>query len=227
MKIIVDTPKRVWFTSDTHYNHKNIVRGTSEWDDISNTRDFDTVEEMNNRLLHHINSNIGEDDILFHLGDFSFGGAHNIWEFRSQIKCKNIHLIYGNHDHHIVNNKLVWDGGGIRAPHRAHDLFSSVNRYLYLTIHFANDISNKFFLQPNRTQSFALFHFPMKSWEGMMDGVIHLHGHVHLNNESKWGNGKMLDVGVDGNDMKPYNLMTDIMYKMDNREICDVYGKNK
>ena len=47
----------IWFTSDTHYNHKNIVRGTTEWkefEDGSNhqsLRDFDTLEEHNDKLV--------------------------------------------------------------------------------------------------------------------------------------------------------------------------------
>jgi calcineurin-like phosphoesterase family protein len=226
MKLIIDTPKKIWFTADTHYNHKNIVRGTSEWDNKDGTRQYDTVEEMNAALIRNINNNIGEDDIIFHMGDFSFGNQHNIWDFRSQIKCETIHLIYGNHDRNIKDNKLVWDGGDTKFPLRAHDLFASVQEYLYLTIHFTDDLSRRFLLQPNHTRNFALSHYPMKSWEGMMDGTIHLHGHVHLPMEQKWGVGKMLDVGVDGNDLKPYNLMTDIIYTMENREIVDVYKKN-
>lgn len=226
MNLLIDNPRKIWFTADTHYNHKNIVRGVSDWQDLSGTRDFETIEDMNNRLVHMLNTNVGEDDILFHLGDFSFGGHHSIYEFRSQIKCKTIHLIYGNHDQHIRKNKLVWDGDDTKFPLRALELFTSVHDYLYLTINFTEDISRRFFLEPNRTQSYALSHYPMKSWEGMMDGVIHLHGHVHLNSEQKWGEGKMLDVGVDGNDMKPYNLVTDIMYQMDKRDIADIYRKN-
>jgi hypothetical protein len=48
--------------------------------------------------------------------------------------------------------------------------------------------------------------------------VIHLHGHVHLSAQNKWGNGKRLDVGMDGNSMYPYKI-TEIVHMMDRREI--------
>jgi calcineurin-like phosphoesterase family protein len=49
-------------------------------------------------------------------------------------------------------------------------------------------------------------------------GVIHLHGHVHLPENRKMGNGKKMDVGVDGNNLRPY-LIDDIIRIMDKREV--------
>jgi calcineurin-like phosphoesterase family protein len=40
----------------------------------------------------------------------------------------------------------------------------------------------------------------------MNDGVIHLHGHVHLSSRLRLGDGKSLDVGVDGNNLVPLSL---------------------
>jgi len=62
-------------------------------------------------LVNNINKTVGENDILFCLGDWSFGNykngenISNIRKFRDQLICKNIHLILGNHDHHIERNK--------------------------------------------------------------------------------------------------------------------------
>ena len=39
----------LWFTSDTHYSHKNICRGVSNWD--SGYRDFDSLDEMNDAII--------------------------------------------------------------------------------------------------------------------------------------------------------------------------------
>ena len=123
MKLEIPKGVNVWFTSDTHYNHKNICRGVSNWEAGRGTRDFATLQKMNEVIVNQINSKVMEDDILFHLGDWSFGGFESITEFRNRIVCKNIHLILGNHDHHIENNA---DG--------VQDLFASVNQYLKMQI---------------------------------------------------------------------------------------------
>ena len=148
---------------------------------------------MNSVILNNINDAVGQDDILIHLGDWSFGGFENIRKFWDQIVCKNIHLVLGNHDHHIERNR---DG--------SRGLFKSVSDYLELTV---PDVAK-----------FVLMHYPLSSWNGLNKGVIHLHGHVHLSPQNKWGNGKKLDVGLDGNNLYPYSI-TEIVHMMDKREV--------
>ena len=105
------TTGNVYITSDTHFGHKNIVRGTTNWRTqdgeipIDSTRDFQTIEQMNERLIDGINHHVGQDDTLIMLGDVSFGGFDNIGIFLERLVCHNIHLILGNHDHHIDNNR--------------------------------------------------------------------------------------------------------------------------
>jgi calcineurin-like phosphoesterase family protein len=45
-----------------------------------------------------------------------------------------------------------------------------------------------------------------------------LHGHSHLGVNKKFGKGKKMDVGVDGNGMDPYSV-SEIIKIMDKREI--------
>jgi calcineurin-like phosphoesterase family protein len=188
----------VWITSDTHYSHKNICRGVTNWRTkdgkipIESTRDFNTIEDMNSVIVDNINSKIGPDDTLIHLGDFSFGGFDKIGQFLDRLVCNNIHLVLGNHDHHIKNNR-----------ENIHDRFLSIQNYLEVNIGGAN---------------FVLSHYPLCSWNQLSKGAIQLHGHVHLPTNKKWGNGKRLDVGVDGNNYQPYKL-TEIVHMMDRREV--------
>jgi calcineurin-like phosphoesterase family protein len=194
MKIKLEPTQRLYFTSDTHYNHTNICRGVTRWTDAEDiTRDFKTLDQMNDRIVAGINAEVGQDDILFHLGDWSFGGFEMIEQFRNRINCKNIHLILGNHDHHIER-----DREGIRG------LFISVNQYLELEV--------------NKQHNFVLMHYPIMSWNKMNDGVIHLHGHVHLPSDRRIGKGKMMDVGMDGNGMDPISL-SKVLTLMNNRPI--------
>lgn len=203
MLIEKEIEQKIWFTSDTHYNHSNICSSTTEWTNrLDQTRSFDSLELMNQTLINNINSLVNKNDILFHLGDWSFGGFDKIMEFRTQINCKNIHLILGNHDHHIENNKL-----GIST------IFRSVNNYLDLKIKLPSKKGQKFI-----SYKFVLMHYPIASWKGMNEGVIHLHGHVHLLPNQKIHKGKAMDVGVDGNHLYPYEF-EEIIGLMKNKPI--------
>jgi len=190
MKIELKKGQRLWFTSDTHYNHANICKATTSWVGADNmTRDFSSLERMNDELTFWINQRVAQDDILIHLGDWSFGGFDSIKQFRDRIVCQNVHLVLGNHDQHIARNK-----------DNIQSIFSSVNQYLDLEVSWW--VAGK----KKERQRFVCMHYPIASWNGMNDGVIHLHGHVHLPNHLRIAKGKAMDVGVDGNQMEPINM---------------------
>ena len=200
MKIKLERRQKLWFCSDSNYGHTNICRGVTKWKTldggvpIDQTRPFDTLEQMNDRIVEGLNASIGEDDILFHMGDFSFGGFENIEIFRNRINCKNIHLILGNHDHHILKNK-----GGVRS------FFKSVNSLLTLEVEMYKEDKK----DPKVAHTFELSHYPITSWKNMNNGVMHLHGHVHLNPNLRMSSnnkGRYMDVGMDGNNMNPISL---------------------
>ena len=189
MKIVLEKEQRLYFTSDTHYGHSNICRATTRWSDSDNlTRDFKSLDEMNSALVDRINDTVGQDDILIHLGDWSFGGFENIEEFRNRIVCKNVHLVFGNHDHRIRRNK-----GLIQT------IFTTTQDYLHLDVRKPNG-------KEMSKYSMVCMHYPIASWNGMNDGVIHLHGHVHLPPHQRVNEGKAMDVGVDGNNLYPISL---------------------
>ena len=185
--IKIDSDRKVWITSDTHYSHKNICRGVTNWRmpdgsiPESQTRPYDTIERMNAAIVNNINSCVGQDDILIHLGDWSFGGFENIEEFYNRLICKNIHLVLGNHDHHIDRNR-----GDVRK------LFLSVNWF------------EQFEYQG---ETIEMCHYPISSWNSLRKGRIHLHGHCHLPHSKKISNGRRMDIGMDGHpDFEPYEL---------------------
>lgn len=204
MKIVLEKGQRLFFTSDTHYNHSNICSATTNWVGVENhTRIFNSLSQMNDELVNNINSIIGENDILIHLGDWSFGGFEKISEFRNRILCKNIHITYGNHDHHIRKDK-----------EDIQKIFTSTHDYLFLDIRRPSVIG----MGQMDKYSFVCMHYPIASWDSMSDGVIHLHGHVHLPPHLRIGDGKSIDVGVDGNGLKPLSL-DEILSLMKNQPI--------
>ena len=74
MKLILEKGQRLFFTSDTHYSHANICSATTSWVGAENlTRKFKSLNQMNDALVNNINTVVGENDVLIHLGDWSFG----------------------------------------------------------------------------------------------------------------------------------------------------------
>lgn len=142
---------------------------------------------MGELIVDNLNRDVGENDILYFLGDFAFSGVSNYFKWRPKIKCKNIHMIKGNHDgaHNTIDDP-EFEGK------KTSSLFSSYQDYKVI--------------YANKTP-IILFHYPIYSWRDMSSGSIHLFGHTHSLPENKFFNGgKSMDVGVDGNNFRPYSL---------------------
>lgn len=138
----------IWFTSDLHFSHKNITGpSVSNWKD--GFRTFDTVEQMNDVLSKTLNKYVKEDDTLYFLGDFCFGGHEKTPIYRNEINCKNIHFIRGNHDEHIDLYK---------------DCFLTINDTLLFT---------------HNGKKIFLSHYAHRTWPASHRGTIHLYGHTH------------------------------------------------
>ena len=80
----------VWFTSDFHLGHFNIIRYCN--------RPFADTQEMNAAILERLNASVKPNDVLYFLGDFCMGGPKAVASYREQIACKAVHFIDGNHD---------------------------------------------------------------------------------------------------------------------------------
>ena len=81
--------ERLFFTADTHWGHRNIIKYCQ--------RPFSCIEEMDDALITNWNRVVGKDDIIFHLGDFAMGGSAE-WSRLLQKLNGKIYLILGNHD---------------------------------------------------------------------------------------------------------------------------------
>lgn len=165
---------RVYFTSDTHFNHTNILRYCQ--------RPFRNVDEMNEQMIANWNETVGEDDVIFHLGDFCLGGAAEWTKILDRLNGK-IYLIMGNHD--LKNIRQGFMG---RFEHVAMQMHIEIGkRRIYLN------------------------HYPFLCFEGGYKDVWQLFGHVHSRKANTGIDAGRLqylyptqyDVGVDNNDFRP------------------------
>lgn len=200
-----------WFTADTHFAHKNLCNGSTTWDRIKNKgglRDFKDQHQMSDHFINQINKYVKEDDVLYHLGDWSFGGPENIKLYRDRIVCKTIHLILGNHDDDIVDNIVVdyEDRDGTTWIVRAQDLFTSVS-------------DRKVVKRGKKGRRMILDHFAARTWNRCHKGAYQLHGHSHSSLEQPnnqhdvnkfYNKYRTMDVGMDNafrifGEYKPFN----------------------
>jgi calcineurin-like phosphoesterase family protein len=107
----------IWFTSDLHLGHKNVLHLCE--------RPFQTVQEMDAILIKNWNDLISKDDEVYVLGDFAYRNQRSIKYYVDALNGTK-HLILGNHDK------------GSMEEYQAH--FESVDQIKYLTI------DNRFFV---------------------------------------------------------------------------------
>ena len=80
----------IYFISDTHFNHDR--------DFIYSPRGFDSMEDMNNRIITNWNKTVSADDTVYVVGDFFLGSDQDY--VQNTLKRLNGHIILvrGNHD---------------------------------------------------------------------------------------------------------------------------------
>jgi calcineurin-like phosphoesterase family protein len=167
----------IYFTSDTHFGHKNICKYCN--------RPWSNVDEMNEGLVQRWNSRVTPEDTVNHLGDFALGGKKNL-AFRRRLNGRII-LVKGNHDWSTADmlaagfdevhyNRLVkMDGKKVYMSHIPHGFPDHVEGRKH---------NPKFVQEPPKHD-------------------IYLCGHVH----EKWSRvGNTINVGVDASDFYPLTL---------------------
>jgi len=100
----MDKEKKIWFTSDSHHGHKNIIK-------FSN-RPFKNVDHMSEEMITSWNNHVDEDDDVYHLGDFALTSSNKTHAILERLNG-NIHLITGNHEKSILKSakckeQFVW-----------------------------------------------------------------------------------------------------------------------
>lgn len=140
------------------------------------SRKFDSVEDMDESIIQTWNETVSPEDVVYILGDFAFYGVVKASQIASRLNGKKT-LIAGNHD-----VKLVRDEG-----------FRS---------HFVEVVDYK--RVQHNGNAVIMMHYPIWSWDQIGRGSIHFHGHLHGNYSGL--KGRAMDVGMDCNDCRPFDM---------------------
>ena len=79
----------IYFTSDLHFLHKNIIKYNRGY--------YSSVEEMDEDIIRVINKTTTPQDTLYILGDIAIGSVRKSVELLARIHC-TIFIVPGNHD---------------------------------------------------------------------------------------------------------------------------------
>lgn len=90
---------KIWFTSDTHFGHGNVIKYCN--------RPYRTSDEMDRSLIDNWNSVVQPQDIVYHLGDVGFMQEPQLINILQRLNGNKI-LIMGNHDKVIKRSKAAF-----------------------------------------------------------------------------------------------------------------------
>lgn len=177
----------IFVTSDIHFSHERIMEYCPE------SRNFSSIEEMNETIVCNWNNTVSENDSVYILGDLFFGKVETAINYINRLNGK-LFLVKGNHDH---SKKIK------------HESISSRFEWIrpYYELH-------------HNKRLVVMFHFPIEQWNQRHRGAYHTHGHLHSKNPEKLEH-RRYDVGLDGSpNFAPYNL-DELLIDIDNRLIAE------
>ena len=88
----------IFYTSDLHFGHENVIR--------FDNRPFRSVSEMDYTLIHLWNSRVQPDDTVYIVGDFAYRNTRPAEWYLQQLQGKT-QLLYGNHDQALLDNSAA------------------------------------------------------------------------------------------------------------------------
>lgn len=193
--------RKIFFYSDPHFNHANIIRYCN--------RPFKNVDQMNEALIKNYNFLVRDDDLVYFMGDLGLDKGLSV--IIKQLKGKKI-LIKGNHDK--LSNQAYYNMGftavlqyaKIKVGKNYFTLSHYPNRSLKSMIH----ICYLYFIKTLRTQKkikYAWNRFK-KEWNRYKESNdrsshYRIHGHVH----GRWKTmNRNINTSVDVWDFKPVSV---------------------
>lgn len=174
---------KVWFTSDTHFGSERTL--------VLSKRPFDSVKEMDKKIVKNWNETVGKNDVVYHLGDF--GDYERVKDLNG-----NIILLFGNYEHRDVISEEELISIGFKDV-----ITTNTNKVVFYNT--KDDMYNKEMLE------LIMAHEPSNFSENNRHSASFcIFGHIHkLQMVKRFG----LNVGVDCHNFKPIDLDTILFYR--------------
>jgi calcineurin-like phosphoesterase family protein len=158
-RITMTTTEKIWFVSDLHFSHKNILKySTGRGEELGLDLDSpDMLSKHDEALIRRWNMTVGKHDVVYILGDLSFAKAEDTRIILGRLNGKK-HLIIGNHD---------------QSCRGLDNYFVSTSQIKEVTF------KKTLFPFLDENMHCVLCHFPLMAWNRRMHGSCMVHGHLH------------------------------------------------
>jgi calcineurin-like phosphoesterase family protein len=166
----------VWFTSDLHFFHNNIIEYCDRpWRTDGGAPDVDAMREG---IIRNWNSVVGWEDVVFIIGDLAMGGRSKAPLLAEILGRLNGHkyLVPGNHDTYVLESDECLEHITVLPPL------------------FEIKVSDP---DLRKGQRIVMCHYALKVWNRSHHGAWNLYGHSHHSMPPDYTK-KAFDVGIDG-----------------------------
>lgn len=183
----------IYFTADLHFGHNKEF--------IYKKRGFNSVDEMNNKIIENWNNIIKDNDEIYIIGDLMLCDNKTGIELYNQLKGKK-YIIWGNHD---TSERVKLYKQQPNTTYLGYSTCIKYNKLKFLLSHYptftnscvniTNELNNKI--------------------------LINLYGHTHQNNNFYEDNPYMYHIGLDSHNCQPVsidNIIKDISNKIKTKE---------
>lgn len=185
--------RRVFFTSDWHVGHSNVL--------VYDKRPFRDLSHMHEVLIANYNATVGPDGLCYFLGDMGMGKSDVLGKVIERLGGQKI-LILGNHDKgatamHRLGFQLVLNMAALEIGNQILTMTHCPLRGV-----FREDVTGM-----KGASSSDNWHGEYKHHRFSVPdfGQYHLHGHTHKSEEERTL-GRQWDVGVRANKYRPVSL---------------------
>lgn len=139
---------KIFYIADYHFGHANVIK--------FDKRPFDSIDEMDRKMIENWNAVVSQDDTVYILGDFCWDTEDRWIEILNQLNGKKM-LIRGNHDLKIMSQQL-------------RNKFQDIKDYKEVK---------------DNGKRVLLSHYPMPFYRGAYNSdIVHLYGHIHVTIEN-------------------------------------------
>lgn len=175
-QIKINDPSLLFFTSDHHFGHKNVINHCN--------RPYSSVEEMDEDLIKKWNEVVPKNGLVVHGGDLSMDLPKEILheKYINRLNGRIVFQIIGNHDRKLekwyAKNNNHYNSFGDRCLIIVKDDDFEYGR-----------------------KKIVVNHYPELSWYHKENGTWHVFGHVHGNLIHP--NKNAVDITIDATDYYP------------------------